>query len=197
MRITSVAVWILAVAVAGCGEVNDDSRVDASVADAPIDGPPLTCASYCSIVGRDCTGAVEQYGSMADCMTTCARLPVGTAADTSGNTLGCRVFHGSYAGGDPPLHCPHAGPGGGGICGAECEGFCTIVLGSCTGANAQYSGSMATCMSSCAGFSTTPAYSAAVTSGNSLACRLYHATAASSAPNVHCPHTAVVSSTCQ
>jgi hypothetical protein len=52
-------------------------------------------------------------------------------------------------------------------------------------------------MTTCAGFATTPAYSDAVKSGNSLSCRIYHATAASLAPAVHCPHTAAVSATCQ
>ena len=43
----------------------------------------------------------------------------------------------------------------------------------------------------CAGFAATPAYTAAVTGGNSLSCRIYHATAASTGPATHCPHTAM------
>jgi len=95
------------------------------------------------------------------------------------------------------VHCRHAGPGGDGACGGNCESFCTLVLGSCTGGNAQYNGDMNTCMTACAGYATTPAYNSGVTMSNSYACRLYHATAASMNPAVHCAHTAAVSSQCQ
>ena len=47
------------------------------------------------------------------------------------------------------------------------------------------------------GYATTPPYSSMTTSGNSFACRLYHAAVASGTPNVHCPHTAAISTTCQ
>jgi hypothetical protein len=45
-------------------------------------------------------------------------------------------------------------------------------------------------------FATDPASTSAVTSGNSLSCRIYHATAASVDPGTHCPHTAMTSATC-
>jgi hypothetical protein len=95
----------------------------------------------------------------------------------------------------PDMHCRHAGPGGNGACGDDCLGFCTLVLGSCTGDNAQYGGDMNTCMTACAGFAKTTPYSASTTMGDTFACRLYHATVASERPD-HCPHTAAVSSAC-
>lgn len=204
MRITSVAIWVLAVAIAGfavgCGD-DGGGAVDAKVADAPpIDSPPvqLTCASYCSSIMGNCTGATDkQFGSVADCMNTCTHFPVGTAADMAGNTLGCRIYHAGAAAGAPAVHCRHAGPGGNGACGGDCEGFCTLVLGSCTGANMQYGGNMGMCMTACNGFATTPPYDSSKTGGNSFACRLYHATVASGTPNVHCAHTGAVSTTCQ
>ncbi|HWU90638.1 MAG TPA: hypothetical protein VN253_25405 [Kofleriaceae bacterium] len=185
--------------VAGCGDDGGGGAVDAKTIDAPIDSPPaqLGCASYCSSIMSNCTGSVQQYTSMSDCMSSCARFPVGTAADMSGNTLGCRTYHAGAAAGAPAVHCRHAGPGGNGACGGDCEGFCTVVLGSCTGANLQYNGDMATCMTACNGFATNPPYNTMQTGGNTFACRLYHATVASGAPNVHCPHTAVASGPCQ
>ncbi len=98
--------------------------------------------------------------------------------------------------GDPVTHCPHAGPAGEGVCGAECESFCTLAAGLCTGANKQWP-DMASCMTDCATFPTTPQYNASVTSGNSYACRLYHLTAASITPSVHCPHIQKMSAVCQ
>jgi hypothetical protein len=188
--------------VAACGD--DDDGGDGTTIDAPsgaIDAPDSTgdagaapsCADYCTTIAANCTGANLMYASADDCMNTCMKMPPGTVGMTSGNTMGCRLYHaGAAAGGqaNADTHCRHAGPGGDGLCGANCEGFCTLVLASCTGANQQYGGSMATCMTQCGAYATTPIYVANAT-GDTLACRLYHATAASSNPGLHCPHTAM------
>jgi hypothetical protein len=194
---------LFALSFAACG---DDDGGDGTTIDAPtsIDAPDGTdgaaapsCTDYCTTIATNCTGANLMYGTAGDCAATCTHFPPGTVGMMATNTLGCRLYHAGAAAGNANLHCRHAGPGGDGACGANCEGFCTIVLGACTGANQQYGGSMQTCMSSCAQFSTTPDYSATVMSGNSFACRLYHATAAASNPGLHCSHTAVTSSQCQ
>lgn len=185
MHIQSLARSVFALAlitVAACGD-DGDTKMDAQT-------QQLTCDSYCTSVMTNCTGTNQQFASMANCMTSCSHYPVGAAADTSGNTLGCRTYHaGMPAMMAPDTHCRHAGPGGNGACGADCLGFCTLVLGSCTGANVQFGGDMATCMTACNGYATTPAYSSSVTTGNSFACRLYHATVASGDPAGHCGHT--------
>src|SRR5262245_22716517 len=61
----------------------------------PIDGPGLAldCQSYCGAIQSACTGVRAQYDSVADCLGTCEHLPVGQIEDTTGNTLGCRVYH--------------------------------------------------------------------------------------------------------
>src|SRR5262245_9550776 len=181
--------------LAACGGGDDGATIDAPMGNP--DSPPvqLSCATYCASVMGNCTTANEQFSSMSDCMNSCATWPMGTAADQSGNTLGCRTYHAGAAAGNPGLHCRHAGPGGDGACGANCEGFCTLVLGVCTGGNEVYADT-GECMTACGGFATTPAYSSSVQSGDSLACRLYHATAASSSATTHCPHTAEGSGTC-
>jgi hypothetical protein len=33
-----------------------------------------------------------------------------------GHTIGCHTYHAMAAANDEALHCPHAGPGGGGVC---------------------------------------------------------------------------------
>jgi hypothetical protein len=185
MRIQSFVGTVFAIAIfslAACG--GDD------------DGDSKLCESYCTSIMDNCTAANQQFSSMAQCMTSCATYPVGDPADTSGNTLGCRTYHaGTPAMTAPDMHCRHAGPGGNGACGDDCAGFCTLVLGSCTGDNAQYGGDMSTCMTACAGFSKTATYSSSQTMGDTFACRLYHATVASERAD-HCPHTAAVSSAC-
>jgi hypothetical protein len=143
------------------------------------------CAKYCTDIMANCAGDNAQYSSPEACLATCKTFPAGTAADTSGNTGGCRVYHAGAASGDPALHCPHAGPSGDGACGMPCEGFCSVVVATCA---TEYKDA-ASCATACAGIKNDKKYSAAVTSGDSLACRLYHATVATTDPGTHCPHT--------
>lgn len=84
----------------------------------PSTGP--TCATYCTQITTNCSGTNAQYENMADCMAYCgeAGWTAGASTDTAGNTLGCRIYHGGGpAASDPVEHCPHAGPGGAGVCG--------------------------------------------------------------------------------
>jgi hypothetical protein len=155
----------------------------------------LSCDTYCATIADNCKDANLQYADPSFCATSCAAFPEGTAADVSGDTLGCRAYHAAAAAGDPATHCPHAGPGGGdGVCGSACDAFCDIVVHSCTGANQVYT-DKAACMTACAGFDATTPYTPGAT-GDNLACRLYHATAASADPDTHCAHTAVDSPVC-
>jgi hypothetical protein len=194
----------ICVLVLGCGNVKNQAGDAAVVADTArdtgsiADAPPvmLTCQSYCQGIIAACTGANNQYDTMPNCLASCAAYPMGALNDQSGNTLGCRISHTMLAQSDPATHCIHAGPSGASVCGTPCQGFCTIDQHVCTGSLAQYQDD-ATCQSACAGFATQPPYSASVTSGNSLSCRIYHAIAASTGPQVHCGHTAVQSATCQ
>jgi hypothetical protein len=169
--------------LAACGSDSTPAKMDGSGSAGTPD-----CATYCTKIQANCTAANAQYSSSADCMASCSHFTVGMAADTSGNTLGCRVYHAGNAMTDPTTHCVHAGPGGGGVCGTPCEGFCSLVTAECP---TQYP-SASTCATECAAYAQDPAYSASQTSGDTLACRLYHATAASTDPTTHCPHTAMV-----
>lgn len=157
--------------------------------------PGPTCTAYCATIEANCTGTNDQYSSNAACLASCAPIPDGTAADMGGNTVGCRTYHAGAAMSAPAVHCPHAGPGGAGACGANCEGFCTIALGVCTGANQVYA-SLAQCLTECAGFPTAPPYNTTTTSGDSFACRMYHLTAASLDPAGHCSHIVEASPVC-
>jgi hypothetical protein len=191
---------VCSLSLAACGGGDDGATIDAppGTVDAPPgtpDAPMLSCAAYCTEVMANCTGANVQYDQMTDCVNSCATWMVGTVDDMSGGTLGCRTYHAGAASGNPNLHCRHAGPGGDGACGQNCQGFCELVLGVCTGANQVYADELE-CDQACTQWSPTPPYSSTVQSGNSFACRLYHATAASTSPGTHCGHTADVSPTC-
>jgi hypothetical protein len=189
-------------ALAGCGGSDDNPGVDAAPEpDAAV--VVLDCPSYCVEVQANCTGTNAQYADAAHCMAACSSFTVGSSAitDTSGNTLGCRIYHGGDpAKMTPATHCPHAGPGGdqitatpAAVCsgGNVCESFCALEIKACGSLDAPLSGdprdaagnslfqyrNMADCMSNCAGFDKTHAYST-TSAGNSLACRLLHATSA-------------------
>lgn len=78
----------------------------------------VDCTYYCTNITANCTGTDAQYTDMADCMTSCtdAAWTAGTAGDTTGNTLGCRIYHTLAAATAATTHCPHAGWLGGGVC---------------------------------------------------------------------------------
>lgn len=123
-----LALGLCSVCLAGCP--TDPVPTDAPVlpgTDAPVlpgeDAPIATggCATYCTQVTANCTAANAQYDDMADCMAYCTDVawPAGADTDTTGNTLGCRLYHVGVAAGDPATHCGHAGPTGGSVCGAS------------------------------------------------------------------------------
>jgi hypothetical protein len=158
----------------------------------------------------NCTGANAQYTAMANCLGVCAGFPMGTLADMSGDTLGCRLYHGGAAGASASaaaLHCPHAGPTGGdkdpngtaGTCGEPCTAFCQVAAAVCTGANQQFT-DMTTCMTACKSFhADANSYSTADTSTNDMGCRFYHLSAAAAggaSATTHCPHIVAASAVC-
>lgn len=205
------ASFLILAVLLGCGD--DQPAPDA----IPV---TLDCPSYCREIQANCTGANAQYPDMAHCMAACASFPVATSAitDMSGNTLGCRIYHaGSPSTTAPETHCAHAGPGGDlitanppGVCsgGDVCTSFCALEIKACGSLDAPLPGNprdptgnplfqyrnMANCMTNCAAFDKTHPYSIAA-AGDSLACRLLHATSAAIAvsPNgeTECPYTAV------
>src|SRR5262249_20868755 len=147
-------------------------------------GSNLTCDAYCTEVQANCTGDHAQYSTADACQGICKTWMAGTAADTSGNTLGCHLYHGGGpAKIDPATHCEHGGPLGGATCGtSECDNFCEAAVAVCGGQGTPPYKDKASCMTSCMNFPDTTAvpFNAAATSGDSLACRMYHLTVASS-----------------
>lgn len=182
-------------AAAGCG-----GDTTTTPADLGAIGNPLTCLAYCDAVMANCTGANSQYSDKASCIGTCAAYTAGTMADTAGNTLGCRIYHSGAAKNDANTHCPHAGPGGAGACGTNCEGFCAIAQKTCTGmVNSQFPNN-AECLTACGKYDAAKRYSSAETAGNTFACRLYHATVASTdaaSATTHCSHIGPNSPVCK
>lgn len=150
------------------------------------------CQDYCTTIMANCTGGEssltsnQQYGSIDNCLAVCKAFPIGTASDTSGNTLGCRNYHAHAAAtAGAALHCPHAGPGGDGMCGDVCEGYCQIAQMFCVGSAKIYS-SEADCMTTCNETPGDMRFNISIQSGDEKACLLYHAQESPLAPEDHC-----------
>lgn len=137
---------------------------------------------------------IQQYSDMDDCMNSCQAFPVGTASDTTGDTLGCRDAYAKKAATNAAmaaLHCTHAGPGGDGVCGDNCTGYCDIAMMYCTDANsAKLYDTRVACTADCARRMTDMKLDTGsgprTDMGNEVACLLYHAQMGSSAPSSHC-----------
>jgi len=171
----------------------DSGAKDSSATDA---GAP-SCQDYCTAIMTNCTSTTDpdsglpvgnqQYTDMQNCLNSCKAMPVGALSDTSGNTLGCRLYHATAAKSDPVTHCPHAGPAGDGTCGKDCDGFCQLAMMYCTASNnAAVFTSLADCQSTCAKFPDTERFNIGVQADMSVACLVYHAQEASSDPPDHC-----------
>lgn len=167
-----------------------------------------TCEDYCTENLANCKDANAQWPSKESCLAACATFPAGKTGDTSGDSLGCRVYHTGAAATDAATHCHHAGPTGGdkdpsdaaeGVCGEGCEAFCGIAMAACTGANSQYA-DMAACMTDCKTFKPDAAsYSTADTATNDFGCRMYHLSVAatdSGSADTHCGHIKSTSPVC-
>jgi hypothetical protein len=188
-RWLTVALACTTLALVGCGSDDDgdgDGGAGASGGAGGAGGGAAdepSCEAYCGQLGDNCTGDLAVYASPAICMAACAGFPVGDIADVSGNTLGCRQYHSGAAAGDPATHCPHAGPGGAGYCGADCESFCALAAAHCPGAYEDEP----TCMTACADYASTPPFNANVKTGDTVECRLYHVSVAA-VDDMHCGH---------
>ena len=200
MRSFCLSLVLLALFFTACSDSagsTDDQDTGSQTTTSPTGGAEDTagnfdCATYCARITANCTAGNAQYTNLQLCEATCATFDMGAQSDTTGNTLGCRLYHSDAAAGDPATHCTHAGPGGNGMCGSNCQGFCTTAVRTCPAVWPE----QAACETTCAGFSDAESYDAGDAAGNTLACRLYHLTVATVFPDEHCPHTAAMSSTC-
>lgn len=166
--------------------------------------PAVTCDTYCADVMANCEAANKQYADDATCKTVCANYAAGMAGAVDGDSLACRAYHGGApATSAPDTHCAHAGPLGGATCGAdECDNFCTLAVSICGSQATPPYADKGACMTACMTFPGTDMvpYNAEAVAGDSLACRMYHLTVASTGAGMamtHCPHIVADSPTCQ
>jgi plastocyanin len=186
--------------LADVADVENKDTVDAGATDAgaidvadTADTAP-TCEQYCAAVTTACTGDLAQYVSQDECLTYCkqkGKLQAGKQGETSGNTIGCRLYHATVAGQsaeNAKTHCVHTGPSGGNVCGTWCDNYCDLALKNCTAENKLYS-LPDDCPAACA--KATATGKAGATSGDTVQCRIYHLGVAGTdqtSAKMHCPH---------
>ncbi|HEX6277810.1 MAG TPA: hypothetical protein VFZ53_32430 [Polyangiaceae bacterium] len=140
------------------------------------------CPQYCEEIGRSCTDELLQYADEAQCLKVCALFEQGSLEDEEKNTVGCRLRYAFNARYEAGPSCRRAGPGGDGYCGTNCEGFCTIMLATCTPESSApyYYDDFEACVAECDSLPEIPYIQgdASVLSGDTVQCRTYHVTTA-------------------
>jgi hypothetical protein len=168
---------------------------------------PAQCSGYCETALDTCEGTLAVYRSIESCLGVCANLPAGNPdAPEPGNTIACREENARFARStsEPEIHCPAAGPGGNDTgspavpaCGTDCEAYCTLREGICTGVGEEVILPHDECLRQCSGLVDDETFDVEAAYGDhhdSLQCRLAHVSAAavgSGAAPVHCPHTRI------
>jgi hypothetical protein len=154
------------------------------------------CKDYCNDIALSCgASATQEYLSTDVCNKMCAfhtayydeqglNQPVDVGPTTplaGGDTIYCRVWHSHAALVESPTeHCPHAGPLGGLLCGANpCDDFCNEAFNFC--GTMSYA-SVQDCLNSCNADGGYPGFPYLIggdasdlqAAGNTLNCRIYH-----------------------
>jgi hypothetical protein len=176
----------------GCSQIIgvEDATCDPKLPECQADGASSVsqlCEEYCISVMANCNDEFSVYVGPETCRSVCKVLPPGIEGDQEVNTVQCRLHQAQLALilKDPATHCPGAGPGGNDLCGSNCEGLCSIMLGTCP----QYQ-SATECSNDCKAVPDLSGFSIAQDDGDSRQCRLWHASAATQAPIPHCVHAA-------
>jgi hypothetical protein len=199
-RIIALATLILP-SWAGCSSIL--GLEDAHVSTPPAEGgpPPTLCDEYCDLALANCPDLTDDdgpnftlYFSRAECLATCAVFPEGNEGDDSGNSVHCRMRAARLAVelNEPEEYCPRAGPGGNGGCGENCEGFCTMARAMCLAEFDELQSELTdeNCDAYCAELPDLGGFDIDQDTGNSVQCRLYHASAATLDFDTHCDHVA-------
>ncbi len=153
---------------------------------APQDGD--LCETYCDTVQANCTGELGVYMSRGICLALCGAMEPGKPGDTGVDTVHCRLGQAIAADstGEPENHCPFAGLGTSGKCGANCDALCNAMLEFCTDEWA----SKTACMEDCNALDDQETFDNSLDSGGDVQCRLWHVGAATQSVVPHCSHAA-------
>ena len=154
------------------------------------------CKEYCDGVMGFCDGEMKQYVDMAQCLKICAIYPEGVLTDPDANTASCRLKYARRAryalGVERASYCQKAGPGSEGTCGGICDGFCTLMMATCTSKFAPFNFPTTNeCLAACKALKDAPPYTVSdgnLPDRNDAQCRLFHVCSSVMDPDEHCEH---------
>ena len=177
----------------------------------------VSATEYCTLAEQSCTNPcaanvpcpddLSLYLGRGYCLKVCESLEPGVylgrdgEQTADGNTQACRlreVTAASNLTSDKVEHCAQAGPGGNGVCGDDCESYCALMDKFCAPKFEQFTDP--NCLANCRGLSPEKRTDSRATlfgavrhhDGDTLQCRIMHASSASIAPQTHCWHAALV-----
>jgi hypothetical protein len=147
------------------------------------------CQEYCDVVLKNCVGQYAVYTGMETCLGVCSKLPPGDRLEPlDDNSVACRKRQADQAETEPQFFCPLAGPGGGGKCGSNCDGWCTLIKAACPDNLA----AVPDCVQACSALKDVGTFDVVANhEGDTLQCRLVHVSTATVDPTTHCPHTQI------
>jgi hypothetical protein len=147
--------------------------------------PSAICIDYCDTVMAACLEPFAVYPSRNVCLGICRNLDEGDPTTKTGNTVACRAEQARLAKDSQEMdtYCPSAGPGGAGVCGADCDSYCTLYGKLCPDDASDK------CVQKCGVLLDDGTFDAAKNgTGDTLQCRLVHTGNATLDPGTHCPH---------
>jgi hypothetical protein len=188
---------VVALLLAGASGTLGACQSLAGIEDRKFDGVVVSeqCQQYCALAADVCSGTHAIYTDPKTCLATCALMPSGDIEEAP-NSVACRIDQLNAAKQDSeastlPTYCANAGPGGNGVCGSNCDSYCTLYAAACEEdlPDLQNQYDQKTCRAKCAGLNNLTTFDAKTNySGDTLQCRLVHTSAASVDPVTHCPH---------
>jgi hypothetical protein len=104
---------------AGVDTIDDGTLIPLELAPGVVvqlTKPNYSIYGTCGILVQTCTGDNLQYNSFEDCVGFMLSIDYGTFDRAFSDTFVCRSVHALLTLLRPQIHCPHAGPTGGGIC---------------------------------------------------------------------------------
>ncbi len=180
--LVSLLAWALGSMSIGCDRI---VGIEAAHLDPELATTPL-CSEFCATVMQNCTGDFAVYESTAACLAVCAHLPPGRPGDVEANTVYCRLDSAHPAGDTGAPNCPAASPGGFGVCGADCDGYCVLLQQVCPARFTASYRDLVDCGAQCSSLPTSGAFDLSQSSGNTVNCRLWNVSAAALDPETFC-----------
>jgi hypothetical protein len=151
----------------------------------------VACQDYCAAAMANCTGENAVYRTDEACLGLCNSLPLGVIEEPGNeNTVACRLEQAIRAGeSEPNLYCNGAGPGGGNLCGSDCESFCYLLETVCPGTyDLNNLESTDECLDKCRALRDEPNFDVnAYYDTDTVECRIIHLANATNDPS-HCGH---------